>query len=179
MAFFQERRWENMHGILPLEQLHGDTPMQTVQSLYGHPEVSDGQLLRFWSNLSEILNTGEVHDKIVRKSLSYLYQRYDVGGFSYGRSMRSLLLESAMDAYRDGDVQKCGKLIAFLVSMYHNHEHIEKHGWYDGPLAHGLYGSRLEERVHLCALAHLLKTSRTIPDISNYTNADFLALTKD
>ena len=104
--------------------------------------------------------------------------RYDYGGHSCSRSLRSLLLESSIREIKAGEAVSAGKKIALLIAMYHNHSHIEKAGWYDFALDFGLYGSSLEERVHLAVIAISMGVEDQIPDISEFTKEDFFAFLK-
>lgn len=153
--------------------------MTNIKALYDNPEVNSGQRDYFWEKVSEILiqqEKGKIF--ILKESLRYMYQRYDCGGHSCGRSMRSLLLEEAMRDIRSEDFESAGKIFSIIVAMYHNHEYIEKHGWYDFKMDFGLYGSSIDERIHLSVLAFLTGVENEIPDISNFTKQDFLAFLK-
>lgn len=149
----------------------------SIKALYENEDVPLGQRNFFWKEVHHILGSPD-KEEIVTRSLSYLYQRYDYGGHSCGRSLRSLLLESAIREVRAGGMASAGKKIALLVAMYHSHAHIDKSGWYDFPLDFGIYGSSLEERIHLAAVAFSMGVEDQIPDISAFTKEDFFAFLK-
>jgi len=53
-----------------------------------------------------------------------------------GRSARSILLEAAMKAIDNGNIEKAKQFLAVLISMHHNTEHINSHSWYDFKVEH-------------------------------------------
>ena len=150
--------------------------MTTLKELYEHPEVSVGHRSFFWHRVNDIFSKSEDKINIALQSLCYMFQRYSTGGISAGRSLRSLLLDRLLNDVRGGNFEHARKIIATILAMYHSHEYIEKTKWYDFPLDFGLYGSFLEERIQFSVVALALGAENDIPDISNFTEEDFLNL---
>jgi hypothetical protein len=155
--------------------------MTSVKALYEDPRVSAGQRAYFWRKVAEVLSEPCPSTlETARRSLSYIWCCYDSGGHSVGRSLRSRLLECAMKYFDSGNTTKTGEIIVVLIAMYHNHEHIERAGWYDYTPSPDCYpDSSSDERVHLAVVAQMLGVDDKIPDIGEFSNDDFLAFLKD
>ncbi len=154
--------------------------MTSVKALYANSGVSSGHREFFFKKLSEVQkNVGGTPIEKAYLSLQYVWRCYDTGGISVGRSLRALLIERALKLLKRNDVGPASIIVAHLVAMYHNHAYIEECGWYDYRLDFGLYGSSIQERVHLVAAAYALKVAGSIPDITNLTKDDFLRLVRD
>jgi hypothetical protein len=152
--------------------------MITLNELYENPDVPHGQVEYFWRQVKEILSVSQDKKVVALKSLHYMWQRYDSGGISMNRSLRCQLLDRVIDCINRDEVDNAKRAIAVLVAMYHDDKYIDKARWYDFPLNFGLYGSSLDERIHLSVVAITLGAENDIPGISDFIHQDFTAFLK-
>lgn len=91
--------------------------------------------------------------------LRLLWERYDTGGISVGRSLRSSLLEESISLLAKNPHRlrkRIQTLLSVLLGMYHDHRYINTMGWYDYELGH-FSESDLMHRVWLLPLPSCLR----------------------
>lgn len=105
---------------------------------------------------------------IANSCLTTLWVQYDRGGISIGRSLRTVLLELAIDLLDLSCVKEAEKLIAILVAMHHSPSYINSQKWLDYEVDEE--SLPMGERVLLCA-ALIALGLRYIPDIEECTDS--------
>lgn len=126
-----------------------------------------------WKRIKEYSPEGKAKLDITKDCLSRLWQIYDSGGISVGRSMRAELLEVAHSLIEVGLFDEAKALLAILVAMYYSPEYINKNHWYDFVIS--IDELPLVDRTFLIP-AVLALGMKDIPDISLCTLEHIRAL---
>lgn len=106
--------------------------------------------------------------------LNRLWQGYDEGGHSIGRSFRSRILEQILPWLRSGThLQKAKTALSILVAMHYDYEYINKHGWWDYCLE-GMQDIPIQDRILVTAAAIALGVEK-IPSLDDWSHEKILA----
>ncbi|MDD2657799.1 MAG: hypothetical protein PHD04_04050 [Candidatus Pacebacteria bacterium] len=110
--------------------------------------------------------------------LSRLWQYYDVGGHSMGRSLRSVILDKVMDWLRasatdEASVQKAKTLLSVLVAMHYDYEYINRQRWFDYQLV-AMWDLPLRDRILVSAAAFALSID-DVPPLDEWDEARIFA----
>lgn len=115
--------------------------------------------------------------------LSRLWQYYDVGGHSMGRSLRALILEKirawlmwAGEVPDEQDMQKekAKTALSVLVAMHYDYQYINRHGWFDYRLE-DTWDLPLRDRILVTAAARALGVD-DIPSTDEWNDERVIAL---
>lgn len=144
--------------------------MKSLIVLCHDPVIPEGQRKRFCQAVVEGVSAHDDLLHIAIEHLRLLWIRYDSGGISVGRSLRSALLEKVMgmliaaedrqeslESISSSEMVRVKKLLSILLGMYHDHTFINQGGWYDYkyPLMH-FCESDLAHRIWLSVVAFCL-----------------------
>jgi hypothetical protein len=140
--------------------------MPALVDLCNNKKFGNSQKKYFWRKVEEIrLQEGGAKVKALG-CLVEVWKGYDMGGHSYGRSLRSFLLEfiiSSIEKNEDKDTEKIKLTLSILIAMYFDYKYINEHGWFDYKLENHCE-LPLKERILLCSAGFLLEVD-DIPDI--------------
>lgn len=123
------------------------------------------QKARIWNKVKEYSPEGKPKLDIAKDCLNQLWQIYDSGGISVGRSMRACLQEEAWELIEVNLLEEAKELLAILVAMYHSPEYINQNKWYDNMPIDSMSELPLNDRTFLIP-AVLALGVEDIPDIS-------------
>lgn len=142
--------------------------MKSLIVLCHDPVIPEGQRKRFCRAVVESISTDDDLLHVAVEHLRLLWIRYDSGGISVGRSLRSALLEKVVDTLiadedrqesletiTPSEIGRAKKLLSILLGMYHDHVFINQGGWYDFKLDHFSEGD-LSHRIWLSVAAFCL-----------------------
>lgn len=126
------------------------------------------QIRFFWHNVLKIFSKNYFISpfEIGLECLRNLWIIYDLGGISVGRSLRSVLLDLAIDLLKYRYLEDLDKVIGILVAMYHSQEYINKNNWYDFDIT--FEDLPMRERILLVSAAISFGT-KVVPDIDTCT----------
>lgn len=149
---------------------------KSLERIYTHPDWWLNKLQReyFCEYVSEVLANPRFHDNTARSMLRYIWQGYDMGGHSVGRSPRSLLLEAAMKAMDHGEKEKTKHFLSVLIAMYHDINYINSHNWYDFKVED--FADNWLHDVFNLAIAEILLDIDMLPSVQELTNQDILKM---
>lgn len=151
--------------------------MKSLALLCHDSGIPERQKNIFCSNLLDLLCTNQAPVEIALVSLRLLWTRYDTGGISVGRSLRSLLLDeiiSVLAKRSRGGEERVRVLLSVLLGMYHDHSYIRAMSWYDYPVHH-FSDSSLLHRVWLSAAAFSLEIDE-VAEMSEWSTDRLLTL---
>lgn len=142
--------------------------MKSLIVLCHDPVIPEGQRKRFCQVVVESVSTDDDLLHIAIEHLRLLWIRYDSGGISVGRSLRSALLEKvtgiliaaedrqeSLETITVSEIERAKKLLSILLGMYHDHVFINQGGWHDFKLDHFSEGD-LSHRIWLSVAAFCL-----------------------
>lgn len=157
--------------------------MPTLDELCNNPSFPALQQEYFWKEVERLKYGDRSSLEKAAQCLNYVWNHYDSGGHSCGRSWRSFILEQVIawlrseieiekegtrhtTAIRQHDEIIAKKALSVLIAMYFDYGYINRSGWYDYPLD-GVWDVPLDDRIHLCAAAILLDV-REIPNLADW-----------
>ncbi|MBP9782370.1 MAG: hypothetical protein KBC50_01405 [Candidatus Pacebacteria bacterium] len=164
--------------------------MKSLIVLCHDPVIPEGQRKRFCQAVVEGVSAHDDLLHIAIEHLRLLWIRYDSGGISVGRSLRSALLEKVMDtliAAEDrqesletitpSEIERAKKLLSILLGMYHDYTFINQGEWYDYKIEH-FYESDLFHRIWLSVAAFCLDLDE-VADMADWTIENIRELLKN
>ncbi len=125
--------------------------------------LSEKQKAFIWQHVDRYSPLGKPKLDVAKDCLSKLWEIYDLGGISMGRSIRACLQEEAWALIEVNLLEEAKELLAILVAMYYSPEYINKNDWYDFSI--GITDLPLHDRTYLVP-AVLALGVEDIPDIS-------------
>lgn len=150
--------------------------MPKLLDVVNDARLSEKQKAFIWKRVHEYSPKGKPKLDIAKDCLSNLWQIYDSGGISVGRSLRAAILEEAHSLIEAGLFQAAKTLLAILVAMYYSPEYINKNGWFDFVVC--IEDLPLLDRTYLVPAVPALGVDE-IPDISLCTLEHIKALLDD
>lgn len=114
--------------------------------------------------------------QVARELLSEIWDGYDKGGHSVGRSLRSVLLEAVMKWLDQNQNEKVKVAFSVLIAMHFDYEYINQKGWFDYKLT-GIEDTPVRDRIPLCAVAFLLEVD-DIPSMEDWPKEAIYELVK-
>lgn len=134
---------------------------------------NDDQKKFFWKNVLVYFseNPFSQPNDIANSCLTKLWLLYNRDGVSTVRSLRTTILELAIDLLDAYCVKEVEALVAILVAMYHSPEYINSHCWFTNEVSND--NLPVEERV-LLSTALIALGSRYVPDITECTDSYIL-----
>ena len=112
--------------------------MRSLTDLCSDNGFSENQKKYFAEEVDALLEESGMDRVGALFYLSRLWQHYDVGGHSMGRSLRALILEKirawlmwAGGVPDEQDIQKAKTALSVLVAMHYDYRYINQHGWFD------------------------------------------------
>jgi len=108
--------------------------------------------------------------------LRLLWQGYDAGGHSMGRSLRSSIVEKTrawLERGNESSLDKAKIALSILVAMHYDYEYINRHNWFDFPLK-GMWDIPLRDRILVTAAAIALGVDE-IPSLDDWSNERIVA----
>lgn len=130
--------------------------MKSLVHLCHDTHIPQKQKEFFCKFVIENLATDAPSFDIATRCLSNLWERYDSGGMSAGRSLRAALLEEVISSLREGCIDSRVKLIlSILLGMYHDASYINAQEWYDYHIEY-FFESDVLHRVWLSVAAFCL-----------------------
>ena len=137
--------------------------MPKLLDVVNDERFSPRQKTYIWKRVHEYSPEGKSKLDIAKDCLKRLWQIYDSGGISVGRSMRAEILEEAYSLIEVGLLEEAKGLLAILVVMYYSPEYINKNKWYDFEVS--VDELPLLDRTYLVPAALALGID-DVPDIS-------------
>lgn len=111
--------------------------MRSLTLLYEDPGINENQRKFFCRVVVGGLSVELSLREIALGALRLLWERYDSGGHSHGRSLRSALLEEIISCLdQERDEEKMRTCFSVLLGMYHDAQFINSAKWYDYEIGH-------------------------------------------
>lgn len=154
--------------------------MRSLKELCNDPEFPKTQKACFDMQVSILLTESRMGNDGAIFCLRRLWQNYDEGGHSMGRSLRSRILEQILSWLRSGTplrLQKAKTALSILVAMHYDYEYINRHNWFDFPLK-GMPDLPLGDRILVSAAAFALGVD-DIPSLDDWSHERILSFLND
>ena len=145
--------------------------MKSLRDLYGpnscvHPD----QAQYFFEEVNKRLQKELSSLKAAEIALRELYRIYDLGGISYGRCVRSALLEKIDLPIHESSIMNSRKNLSLLCGMYHDTEFVTKRScWYDYKIEN-YSDTTLIDRILLGVAVTAFEIENEIVDVSQWSN---------
>ncbi len=111
--------------------------MRSLVLLCHDPSIPTPQKERFCERIIESLSEDKRLIEIALENLRQLWVRYDTGGISCGRSLRSSLLGKLILLFDEDENTTEGRmLLSILLGMYYDPAFINTNDWYDYEIGH-------------------------------------------
>ncbi len=127
----------------------------------------------FCTLVMRILSPDENIDTIIAENLNIIRVRYDYWWISMGRSLRSIVLDSALKNLKDKNYLKTKECIRILLAMYYNKNYINSHNWYDFKVEEFPYDNF---EIYILSAVWMLLDIDEIPDIQTYDTKSILEI---
>lgn len=150
--------------------------MRSLKILCEDSGFPEAQKEYFRTEVGTLLAEGGIGEEGALFCLRRLWQYYDVGGHSVGRSLRSVILDKVMDWLCEGgevDVQKAKTLLMVLVAMHYDYEYINRHQWFDFHLV-AMWELPLRDRVLVSTAAFALDVD-DVPQLDEWSKERIFA----
>ena len=153
--------------------------MTSLTNLYRYSrKVSPTLRVYMKVGVRKILSLPKSRHEIARGCMEIIWNGYDAGGHSHGRSLRAGILEKAQDFLRNGNEKRAKLLLGILIAMYHDTEYL-KISWHNADIGFFHWtDSSLTDRVYLVAIAYALGIDE-LPDLRKWNRDKIITLLKD
>ena len=158
--------------------------MRSLKMLCEDPGLPQKQKKYFKAEVATLLVESGMGERGALFCLSWLWQYYDVGGHSMGRSLRSIVLDKVMDWLKAGArtadkilTQKAKTALSVLVAMHYDYEYINQHRWFDYRLE-AMWDLPLRDRIFVSAAAFALGVD-DIPALNDWDEKRIFAFLND
>lgn len=158
--------------------------MPSLQTLCTNRDFPEGQKTYAETQVKRLLAEGGTGIPGALFCIRRLWDSYDRGGHSLGRSLRSFILERVMEwlGTRDQpttrtDVHKAKAIFAVLVAMHYDYQYINEHGWFDYRLE-GPADIPVRDRTLVTAAALALDIDE-IPSLTEWNYEQILTFLND
>jgi len=150
------------------------------KQLMKNPAFPVRQRDKFDMEVSILLMESKMGKKGAIFCLRQLWQSYDEGGHSMGRSFRSFILEKVLRWLRSGSplqLQKAKTALSILVAMHYDYGYINRHHWFDYRLK-GMQDLPIYDRIKVSAAAIALGVD-DIPSLDDWSTEQIRAFIND
>jgi hypothetical protein len=131
--------------------------MRSLVLLCSDPMIPEKQRRKFCEDVVGYVSLDLPWKDIALKALRMLWARYDSGGISCGRSLRSALLEKIIHCIdEDKELSTMRHCFSILLGMYHDPEFVNTASWYDYEISH-FFEVDLSHRIWLATAAFSLE----------------------
>ena len=114
------------------------------------------QQMWFDEQVTKLLSQNLPPHEIIIQCLRKVWHKYDTGGHSCGRSLRSLILEKMQKWLIEGKMLQVRCALSILLAMYYDYKYINANNWYDFKLE-DVWDLPLEERIFFSTIAFVLE----------------------
>lgn len=158
--------------------------MRSLRALCNDSGFPKSQQIHFKEEVNALLVQSGVGESGALFCLRRLWQHYDVGGHSMGRSLRSIVLEGVIGLLRTSGetateirIEKAKTLLSVLVAMHYDYEYINRHDWFDYQLA-GTEDLPFRDRVLVSAAAFALGVD-DLPSLDDWNKERIFTFVRD
>lgn len=145
-----------------------------LSEVFGENWIANEAQREYFCNLvMRILTPNRSIDSIIEENLQTIRVRYDYGGISLGRSLRSIILDSTLKNLREKNYAKTKECIRILLAMYYNKDYINNHHWYDFRVEEFPYDNF---EIYILSAVWMLLNIDEIPDIHSYDTKTILEI---